>query len=76
MQEIAVDNTSGGTGLRSVICIEVGEAWQCAEEKKVRDGQAEEVDIAALPLWQTKYVAKYNQKVAGETNAELNAITW
>ncbi|TNN80307.1 hypothetical protein EYF80_009331 [Liparis tanakae] len=42
MQEVAVDDTSRGTGLRPVICIEVGEAWQCAEEEEVRDGQAEE----------------------------------
>lgn len=74
MQYVAVDNASSGTGLWLVICIQVGEAWQCAEENEVRDRQAEEVNIAALPLWQTKYVTKYNQKVAKETNAELDAI--
>lgn len=74
MQDIAVDNATIGTLLWLVICIEVREAWKCAEENKVRDCQVEEVNIAALPLLQTKYIAKYNQKVARETNAELDSI--
>lgn len=57
-----------------VICIEVREAWQCAKENKVRDCQVEEVNVAAVPLGQTKNVTKYNQKVARESNTELNAI--
>lgn len=76
MQDIAVDNANIGIGLWLVICIEVWKVWQCAEENKVRDCQVEEVNIAALPLRQTKYVTKYNQEVSSETNAELDAIGW
>lgn len=77
MQDIAVQNTNKGRGLCFLsICIEVRETWQRAEENKVGQCQAEDVNIAALPLWQTKYVAKYNQKVAKETNTELDGIRW
>lgn len=59
-----------------VICIDVGELWQCAEENKVGDCQVEEVNIATLPLRQTKYITEYNQKIAKETNEELDGVEW
>ena len=56
MQNIAVDNAGIRKSFFEVICIEVREAWQCAEKNKVRDCQVEKVDIAALPVLQTKNV--------------------
>ena len=60
MQDIAVDHTSSGHCFRLAIGIEVGETWQRAEENKVGYCQVEEVNVAALPCLQTKYVTKYN----------------
>lgn len=47
---------------------------QRAEEHEVRDGQVEEVDMAALPHRQAKYVTKHNQQVPGKTQAELHNV--
>lgn len=74
MQDIAVYNAAIWIGLHFLICIEVCKAWQCANEKKVRDCQVEKVYITALPLGQTKDVTKYNQKVSRETNTKLYEI--
>ena len=76
VQDVAVDDTSVRTGFRLVVCIEVGEAWQRAEENEVGHRQVEEVNVAALPDWQAKYIAEHDQEVARETDAELNCIEW
>lgn len=57
-----------------VMRVKVRKAWQCAQENEVGHRQAEEVNIAALPLFQAIYVTEHNQKVSGETDAEFDAI--
>ena len=54
--------------------IQVGEAWECAQEDEVRGGQVEEVNINAAPLRQTEDVSDDNQQVAKETDAKLDPV--
>lgn len=76
VQDVAIYDANVRIGYSGVICIEVGELWQSAEEKKVRERQVKNVNITALPLLQAEYVTQYDQQVEGEANAELYRIKW
>lgn len=74
VQDVAVDDAHDGTLNGLVVGVDVGEVRQRAEEHEVRDGQVEEVNMAAVPRRQAKYVTKYHQQVPGQTQAELYAV--
>lgn len=74
VQDVAVYDANKGVVDGLLVCVQVGEVWQSAEENKVGDGQAEDVNVAALPLLQAKYVAKHDDEVAGEADAELERV--
>lgn len=74
VQDVAVDDAQKGTVYGLVVAVDVGEVRQGAEENEVRDGQVEEVNVAALPRRQAEYVTKHNQQVPRETQAELQAV--
>lgn len=74
MQDVAVDDARVGPGLRLVVSVQVGEAWQRAQEGQVRHGQVEEVNVAALPLLQAEDVAEHDQEVPEEAEAELEDV--
>lgn len=74
VQDVAVDDAQKGIAYGLVVVVDVGKVRQGAEENEVRDGQVEEVNMAALPRRQAEYVTKHNQQVPWETQAELQAV--
>lgn len=74
VQDVAVDHAGIRTGFLLVICVQVGEARQRAQEDEVRHCQVHEVNVEALPLWQTEHVAQHDYQITKETDAELQTV--
>lgn len=74
VEDVAVEDAQDGVVHGLAVGVDVGKVRQRAEENKVRDGQVEDVNVAALPDRQTEYVSEHDQQVPRETQAELQTI--